>query len=109
MLQAFLPASATRVVVYLKPVNMRLTPKKLRALCTETIGIEPDSRTAFLFTNKSQDFLLMFFEDETGDQSLIKKLNKGAFLLPAADRDGAEYVIMKPAILPRLFRSSPLN
>jgi len=105
LLQAFLPASATRVVVYLKPVNMRLGPAKLRELCIETMGIEPDARTAFLFTSKSRDSLLMYFEDESGDQTLLKELEKGAFLLPAPKTEGAEFVIMRPKVLSRLFRS----
>jgi hypothetical protein len=109
VLQSFLPTSATRVVVYLKPINMRLGPAKLRELCTETIGIEPSASTAFLFTNKVQDCLLMFFADGGDEQSLLKKLNKGAFLLPALDADGKEFVIMKASMLPRLFRSSPLR
>jgi hypothetical protein len=46
----------------------------------------------------------MYFEDESGDQTLTKKLEKGAFLLPAPDREGADFVIMQPSILPRLFR-----
>ncbi len=103
MLQAFLPTPATRVVVYLKPINLRWGPAKLRELCVETIGIEPDNRTAFLFTNKSRDCLLMFFADE----SMLKKLDKGAFLLPAPDSDGAEFVTMKASMLPRLFRAGP--
>ena len=107
MLQSFLPASATRVVVYLTPINMRLGPAKLRELCGETIGIAPNASTAFLFTNKAQDCLLMYFTDESGDQTLIKKLDKGAFLLPAPDGEGREFVIMKASMLPRLFRSGP--
>ena len=57
-----------------------------------------------MFTNRARDCLLMYFEDESGDQTLTKKLEKGAFLLPAPDREGADFVIMKPSILPRLFR-----
>ena len=104
MLQALLPASATRIVVYLKPINMRLGPAKLRELCSGTIGIEPDARTAFLFTNKSRDTLLMYFEDSTGDQTIMKKLEKGSFLLPAPKTEGESFVIMRPKVLSRLFR-----
>src|SRR5690606_37888056 len=107
MLHAFLPASATRVVVYLKPVSMRLGPDKLRELCVEAMGIEPDSRTAFLFTNKARDCLLMFFAAEGGDETLLKKLYKGVFLLPTPDEQGKEYVTMKASMLPRLFRAGP--
>ena len=90
--------------VYLKPINVRLGPAKLRELCVETLGVEPDTRTAFVFTNKARDCLLMYFADESGDQTLVKKLEKGAFLLPVPDREGAELVTMKPKMLSRLFR-----
>jgi hypothetical protein len=104
-LQGFIPARATRVVLYLKPINMRLGPAKLREVCSETLGIEPDASTMFLFTNAGHECLLMYFVDEQGDQTLMKKLDKGAFLLPVPEREGAPFVIMKPAVLPRLFRS----
>ena len=104
VLQALLPTHATRVVVYLNPINVRWGPTKLRELCSDTIGIEPDASTAFLFTNKARDSLLMYVVDEDGDQTLVKKLDKGAFLLPAPEQEGAEFVIMKPRMLSRLFR-----
>jgi hypothetical protein len=33
-----------------------------------------------------------------------KKVEKGAFLLPASESEGSPFVIMRPSILPRLFR-----
>ena len=50
VLQGLIPARATRVVVYLKPINMRLGCPKLHELCCETLGVEPDASTMFLFT-----------------------------------------------------------
>jgi transposase len=105
MLDLFIPSYATRVVVYLHPINMRWGAPKLRAFCTETVGVEPDYSTAFVFTNKARDCLLMYSLDGTDGQILIKKLNKGAFLLPAAPEEGSPYVIMKPKMLGKLFRS----
>jgi hypothetical protein len=105
LLQDLLPAHAIRIVVYLKPINVRWGPVKLRDFCAETLSIVPDASTVFLFSNKSQDSLLMYFTDNEGDQMLLKKLDKGAFLLPVPERDGEAFVIMKPSMLPRLFRS----
>lgn len=105
MLDAFFPPSATRIVIYLKPVSMRWGETKLRAFCRDELGLEPDPFTAFLFTNKARDCLLLYSADSTGDQVLIKKLEKGAFLLPAAPPDGAPFVTMTYKMLPRLFRS----
>ena len=105
MLEAFIPNHATRVVVYLHPISMRLGAAKLRALCTEQLGVEPDYSTAFIFTNKARDCLLMYSLDDADGQILIKRLDKGAFLLPAASEESLPYVIMKPRMIGKLFRS----
>ncbi|MEY4583116.1 MAG: transposase [Pseudomonadota bacterium] len=104
MLAAFLPADATRIVVYLEPISMRFGTERLRKLCTEAIGIEPDPFTAFLFTNKARDCLLLFSTGRSGDQTLMKRLDKGAFLLPAPEVEGKPFVILRSAVLERLFR-----
>ena len=83
---------------------MRSSLDKLRAICSDTIGIEPDRWTAFLFTNKSRDCLLVYSMDDSGDQTVMKKLDKGAFLLPAPDSQ-QPFVTMKPSALSRLFRT----
>jgi hypothetical protein len=105
MLQAFLPQSATRVVVYLTPINVRWGAKKLGTLCREVIQVEPDAFTCFLFVNRGRDTLLMYFVGSDGEQTLLKKLDKGAFLLPAPTADGAPIAVLPPSMLSRLFRS----
>jgi hypothetical protein len=42
--------------------------------------------------------------DEDGDRTVTKKLDKGAFLLPTADPDGAPFVTMRRSALAKLFR-----
>ena len=105
MLQAFLPASATRIVLYLQPINPRWGTAKLRALCRDVLCIEPDLSTCFLFVNPARDTLLLYFLDIDGEQTLMKRLDKGAFLLPAPEADGAPFVVLRPSMLPRLFRT----
>jgi hypothetical protein len=105
MLEAFLPKSATRVVVYLEPINVRWGVEKLGAFCREVVGIEPNNATCFLFVNSRRDTLLLYFVDRTGEQTLTKKLDKGSFLLPARDEDGAPFVTLRPTMLSRLFRT----
>ena len=78
---------------------------KLRSLCRDELRIDPDSSTAFLFVNKSHDCLLLYSTDSNGDRTLTKKLEKGAFIMPAPEPDGAPFIIMRPAILSRMFRS----
>ena len=104
MLEALLPADTTRVVVYLEPINVRLGTERLRKLFTEAIGIEPDPFTAFLFTNKARDCLLLFSTSRSGDQTLMKRLDKGAFLLPAPEAEGKPFAIMRANVISRLFR-----
>ena len=105
MLEALLPKSATRVVVYLEPINVRSSVKKLGSICREVLGFEPDATTSFLFVNARRDTLLLYFANYDGEQMLQKKLEKGAFLLPAPDTTGAPFVVLRPSMLPRLFRS----
>src|SRR5262245_4445175 len=105
MLQAFLPPSAARVVVYLEPINTRWGARKLGVFCREVVGIEPDHRTCFLFVNSRRDTLLVYFLDVDGGQTIRKKLDKGAFLLPAPEADRAPFVIFRRSALARLFRA----
>jgi IS66 Orf2 like protein len=104
MLEAFLPASATRIVVYLEPISMRWGPERLRILCAQAVGIEPDPSTAFVFTNKARDCLLLLSTGPDGDHVLLKKLEKGGFLLPAPEVAGKSFVVLRSAVLARLFR-----
>ena len=105
MLEIFLPRTIERVIVYLEPMNMRWGAERLRRFCQEELEIEPDAVTCFLFVNRARDTLLLYFLDEDGDQTIVKRLDKGAFLLPAPDATGARFVEMAPSMLPRLFRS----
>ena len=105
MLEAFVPKSATRVVVYLQPINVRWGAKKLGTFCREVVRVEPDERTCFLFVNGRRDTLLLYFVCGDGEQTLMKKLDKGSFLLPAPDTDSSGFVVLRPSMLPRLFRT----
>jgi IS66 Orf2 like protein len=84
---------------------MRLGTTKLRSLCRDELKIEPDTRTAFLFVNKSHDCLMIYSTDANGDQTLTKKLDRGAFMMPARGPEGSPFIIMRPSILSRIFKS----
>lgn len=105
VIDALVPAAVTRLVVGLKPVNMRWREERIRSYCRDELGLEPDKATAFLFVNSSRDCLLLYCLDHDGDRILQKKLDKGAFLLPVPESGGTAYVSMKRSMLPRLFRS----
>jgi hypothetical protein len=105
MLEAFLPKSATRVVVCLRPINVRWGAQRLGTFCREVLHLEPDSRTCFVFVNARRDTLLLYSADYDGEQTVQKRVDKGSFLLPAPDPAGGEFVILRPSMLKRLFRS----
>jgi hypothetical protein len=104
VLDHFIPQQIRKVLVYPKPISMAWGPTKLRSFCTDTLGVEPRRNTAFLFTNKKQDTLLLYLVDEDGDQAITKKLDRGAFLMPTAKPDGAPFVTMRRSALSKLFR-----
>ena len=99
-----IPPQINKVLIYPKPISMRWGASKLRSFCADTLGAEPQHDTAFLFTNKKQDTLLLFLVCEDGDQTLTKKLDRGAFLVPTAKPDGAPFVSMRRSALSKLFR-----
>jgi IS66 Orf2 like protein len=105
MLQALLPNWITKVVVALEPISMRLGSDKLAARCRDVLHIEPDEDTCFIFSNRQKDTLLMYFRAPGGDEIMMKRLEKGAFILPAQTESRLPYVIMRPSMIPRLFRS----
>ena len=105
VLEYLMPENLTRIVVYHLPISMRLGTTKLRSLCRDELGIEPDPSTAFLFVNKGHDTLLLYSIDPDGDRTLTKRIEKGAFIMPAPGPDGAPFTILRPSLLPRMFRS----
>jgi hypothetical protein len=105
MIEAFIPKSATRVVVYLQPINVRWGATKLGEFCRDVVGVEPNDATCILFVNSRRDTLLMYFTGYDGEQTLTKKLDRGSFLLPAPDANGGNVAILRPSMLARFFRS----
>ena len=103
MLGMFLPANITRVVIYPSPVNMTRGQDALRKLCMDELGLEANHGTVVLFHNRAKDMLKLYWEDSSGDQTITKKLDRGAFLVPVVP-PGAKYATVSPAILERLFR-----
>jgi len=101
------PQGVTRVVAYLKPINMRTACETLRIICCNELDLVPDTQTAFIFMNKARDSLLLYYADESGDHTLLKKQDKNMLMLPAAAASGAPFVTLSPSVLPKLFGSTP--
>lgn len=103
MIGAFLPARVTRVVVYPRPVNMSRGPDALRKLCADELGVEATNGTVVLFYNRAKDTLRLYWEDASGDQTITRKLDRGAFIVPVAAPD-EKYATVLPSVYSRLFR-----
>lgn len=93
------------IILYAKPINMRLGEDKIKQLCQKQMGIDPQNGDLFLFFNSAKDKLKLFYLDNNGSQELIKFLPKGGFMLPIADTDQS-YIKLPISKLSRLFRSS---
>lgn len=99
-----LPPDVREVYLYKKPISMGWGPTRLKKLCIEEMEINPKEGGVFLFFNKSQDQLKIFFCDLEGDQTVDKKLLKGAFLLPTST-DSQAFIKIRAKSLPTLFKS----
>ncbi|MCA9644492.1 MAG: IS66 family insertion sequence element accessory protein TnpB [Myxococcales bacterium] len=104
MLEALLPPSTERLVLYPKPVNVRWGADRLRLACESDLGLTLDPTTAVLFHNRKQDTLVLYTLDPNGDRCITKKVDRGSFLLPV--RGPAEdYAVLPVSKLRSLFRA----
>ncbi len=96
------------VYIYPAAINMSWGERKLSQLCRDEMGIDPEEGDVFLFFNKKQDQMKLFFKDEDGSQEFAKLLPKGGFLLPAPEA-GEKYIKIGRDKLNSLFKTSLLN
>lgn len=94
------------IYLYAKPIPMGWGEKKLTQLCVDEIGIDPRTGAVFLFFNKKQDQLKLFFLDSTGCQQHLKMLPQGGFMLPAP-KEGERFIKIDRKKLESLFRLPP--
>jgi hypothetical protein len=82
---------------------MKLGENKLITLCVNEMELNPANGFVFLFFNKKQDKIKLFYLDETGSQEIMKVLPQGGFLLPVPN-EGQKYIKLVARKLPSLFR-----
>lgn len=99
-----LPKGTKWVELYTKPVPANWGPNRLRHLLKEEYQVDDKGR-AFLFFNKAQDQLKLYFRDDEGDQIMSKILERGGFMFPAADSEQT-FLKVSAKKLATLFRSS---
>lgn len=104
MMLSMIPIPAvSHIYLYPKPINMKLGENKLIKLCINKMELNPDNGFVFLFFNKTQDKVKLFYLDDTGSQEIMKILPKGGFLLPVAI-DNQKYIKIESSKLPSLLR-----
>jgi hypothetical protein len=104
MLTLFIPPSARRLVLYPVPIDVRWGADRLRIACERDLGLTLDTATAVIFHNRKKDTLVLYTRAQDGDRCIKKKLDQGAFLLPAP-ADGQRYVVLKASKVASLFRA----
>lgn len=82
---------------------MRLGENKLIDICRNIMGLDPEKGLPFLFFNKLQDKIKLFYLDATGSNEIMKILPKGGFLVPVA-AENEKYIKIERNKLPSLFR-----
>lgn len=102
-LDLFSIPNVKHVYMYPKPVPMNWSEKKLGQLCRDEMGIEPKVGAVFLFFNKKQDQMKLFFRDDDGHQEFLKMLPQGGFMLPVP-KEGERFVKVDSKKLDSLFR-----
>jgi transposase len=79
-------SAATRVFVATQPVDLRASFNRLFALTQSVLQEDPLSGHWFVFTNRHRNRLKILFWDGSGLWVCAKRLEKGRFSWPPADR-----------------------
>jgi len=82
---------------------MRWGPTRLAKFLQDELGTATEPGTGYLFVNNAQDHMLVYWLTGDGGESIQKKLDRGAFLMPTAAA-GESLVMMRPTALAKLFR-----
>ena len=65
--------------------------------------LDPDKGFVFLFFNKTQDKIKLFYLDGSGSQEIIKVLPRGGFLIHVA-AGNQKFIKIEKSKLPSIFR-----
>lgn len=71
-----------KVLVYTETVDMRKSINGLVLLVVETLELDPQAKTLYLFCNKNKDKLKGIFWHENGFMLLYKRMERDRFTFP---------------------------
>jgi transposase len=78
-------SAATRVLVAINPVDLRIGFNRLYGLVSEQLKEDPLSGHLFVFTNRHRNRLKVLYWDGSGLWVCAKRLEKGRFTWPMAE------------------------
>ena len=75
-----------RILAYREPVDMRKSFDGLVGLVRNTLREDPLSGALYVFANRRGNYLKLVYWDRTGFALFAKRLERGKFVFPGADR-----------------------
>lgn len=94
--------AGVQVFVALEPVDMRFGFERLSGMVRERMGYEPRGGALFVFVGRRRHIVKVLFADATGICLFSKRLDEGAFSLPASPSADATHVEIDEATLDAL-------
>lgn len=94
--------AGVQVFVALEAVDMRFGFERLSGMVRERMGYEPRSGALFVFVGRRRQLVKILYADATGLCVFAKRLDAGAFSLPASPATDATHVEIDEATLDAL-------
>jgi transposase len=94
--------AGVQVFVALEPVDMRFGFERLSGMVRERMGYEPRCGALFVFVGRRRHLVKVLFADATGICVFSKRLDEGAFSLPASPSADVAHVEIDEATLDAL-------
>jgi len=90
------------IFVAVDPVDMRFGFERLGGVARERVGREPRSKALFVFCGRRRQTWKLLYWDGTGVVPVTKRLDRGLFEMPIAER-GSASVVLSDAAFEALF------
>jgi transposase len=90
------------VYVATAPIDLRWSFDRLAEIARERLSRDPAAGALFVFFGKRSDRVKILFRDPTGLCLFYKRLDRGTFPRPVADREGEPVVVIDEAELTAL-------